>query len=77
MTIHDLDDSLRERLRRRAVAHGWSMEEEVRAILRDAVGDQAAPRHLATAIRKRVAPFGGVDLDIPKREPIRELDRLD
>ena len=32
--------------------------------------DGAAPRNLANAIRDRFAPLGGVDLDVPPREPM-------
>lgn len=34
-------------------------------------------RNLAEAIRKRIAPFGGVELNIPPREPVREPPRFD
>ena len=48
------------------------MEEEARTILRDAVEEEAEPRDLAQAIRDRFAPLGGVELEIPPREPMRE-----
>lgn len=70
ITIRNLEDALKRRVRVRAAEHGRSMEEEVRAILRDAVGD-APPCNLASAIRARVAPLGGVDLALPEREPPR------
>jgi plasmid stability protein len=38
LTIRNLDDSLKERLRIRAAEHGHSMEEEARVILKQAVG---------------------------------------
>lgn len=37
MTIRDLDDEVRDRLRVRAAQNGRSMEAEVRAILKEAV----------------------------------------
>ncbi len=52
------------------------MEEEARNILRDAVEQEAGPHNLADAIRERFAPYGGVDLDIPPREPMREPPRF-
>ena len=76
ITIRNLEDGLKHRLRVRAAAHGRSMEEEARDILRRVVGEVAPPRNLAAAIRARVAPFGGVNLDLPKREPLREPPRL-
>lgn len=38
ITIRNLDDALKQRLRMRAAEHGRSMEEEVREILRRSVG---------------------------------------
>lgn len=43
ITIRNLDDDIKLRLRIRAAKHGRSMEEEARAILRRAM-DEAAPR---------------------------------
>ncbi|MDQ3503398.1 MAG: Arc family DNA-binding protein, partial [Actinomycetota bacterium] len=37
VSIRDLDDDVRERLRVRAARHGRSMEAEIRAILAEAV----------------------------------------
>ena len=72
ITIRNLDDSVKTRLRIRASANGRSMEEEARLILREAVGRRAGPKNLAKAIRARFAPFGGVELAIPARQPIRQ-----
>ena len=77
ITIRNLDPALKQRLRIRAAEHGRSMEEEAREILRDVVGKATPPRDLAAAIRKRVVPLGGVDLDIPEREPLREAIPFD
>lgn len=77
ITIRNLDDALKQRLRVRAAEHGRSMEEEAREILREVVSNRAPPRDLAAAIRRRVAPLGGADLDIPERQPIREPIRFD
>ncbi len=72
ITIRNLNDDIKQRLRVRAAEHGRSMEEEVRDILRRVMGDGAPPRNLAAAIRARIAPFGGVEIDLPGREPMRE-----
>jgi plasmid stability protein len=73
MTIRNLDDTLKSKLRVRAAAHGRSMEDEARDILRAALaGAEKKPENLADAIRELMAPFGGVKLEIPPREPIRE-----
>lgn len=77
ITIRNLDDEVKTRLRVRAAAHHRSMEEEARLILRDAVGHKKAPRNLASAIRARIAPLGGVELELPPRGPMREPPSFD
>ena len=77
ITIRNLDDDVKTRLRVRAAGNGRSMEEEARLILRDAVGRRPSSRNLAEAIRARIAPLGGVDLDLPPREPGREPPTFD
>ena len=72
ITIRNLNDDLKHRLRIRAAEHGRSMEEEAREIIRTAVGEQAPPRNLAAAIRARIGPLGGVEMDFPPREPMPE-----
>jgi len=72
MTIRNLDDQLKTRLRMQAAAHGRSMEDEARDILKSALSiEPASGKSLVDAIRARVAPFGGVDLASPDREAIR------
>jgi plasmid stability protein len=77
ITIRNLDDEVKRRLRVRAAEHGRSMEEEAREILRQVVGQEKPAHNLAAAIRARVAPLGGVDLDLPRREPMREPPAFD
>ena len=76
MTIHNLDDDIKQRLRIQAAKHGHSMEEEALTILRTALTEPAPTTNLARAIRARFAPLGGVELDIPPREPMRETSRF-
>ena len=77
ITIRRLDDDLKERLRQRAARHGRSMEDEVRELLRTSLAmETAEPVNLAERIRARFAPLGGVDLDLPAREPVREPPRF-
>ena len=77
MTIRDIDDSLKARLRVRAAKHGRSMEDEARDILRAALSAQAPrAKTLLGSIRARIEPLGGVDLEIPFREPMREPSEL-
>ena len=78
ITVRNLDDGLKRRLRIRAAENGRSMEEEARDILRTALNHQPAARgNLANAIQARFAPLGGVELDLPPRSPIREPTRFD
>lgn len=78
ITIRNLDERTKVRLRVRAAHHGRSMEDEARNILRAALVEAAAaPANLATAIGKRFRPCGGVDLRLPAREPLRTPPRPD
>jgi len=67
VSIRDLDDSVREKLRMRAARHGRSMEAEMRAILTAAVTDEQSRPGLFTALIGRFSQLGGVDLDPPAR----------
>jgi antitoxin FitA len=63
ITIRNLDEPLKARLRVQAAMHGRSMEDEARDILRTALNqERAPPANLAAAIRARFAPLGGVEL---------------
>lgn len=71
MTIRNIDDQLKARLRVQAAQHGRSMEDEARDILRAALSaEPPRARSLVDAIRARVAPLGGVELELPTREAI-------
>ena len=73
LTIRQLDDRTKARLRVRAAHHGRSMEEEAREILRSALTTVRPEKdNLADSIRRRAAQFGGVELEIPKRDSIRQ-----
>ena len=78
ITIRDIDERLKTRLRVRAAHHGRSMEEEARDILRSALS-AARTRNgsLVDSIRARIEPLGGVELEIAPREAIREPMNLD
>jgi len=48
------------------------MEDEARNILRTALfAEPASGQSLVDAIRARIEPLGGVDLELPAREPMR------
>jgi plasmid stability protein len=72
LTIRNVDAAVKDRLCVRAARHGRSMEAEARTILSEAVAgdrDQREP-NLAEAIRRRFAPLGGVDLELPPDEVV-------
>jgi antitoxin FitA len=79
ITIRNLDPALKERLRVRAAEHGRSMEAEARRILRAALSGAERPRasNLYERIHARFAPLGGVELELPPREPDRKPPSFD
>jgi plasmid stability protein len=68
LTIRNLDDSLKERLRVHAAANGRSMTEEARLILRHAIGGISGPELWALS-RQLFKDENGIDLQIPQRNP--------
>jgi plasmid stability protein len=67
LVVRNIEDEVKARLQRRAARHGRSMEQEVRGILRNAVGENdVAAGGLGTEI---AALFAKVGLD----EDIAEL----
>jgi plasmid stability protein len=72
LTIRQLDDKTKTRLRVRAAHHGRSMEEEAREILRSALTAASPVKgNLAETIRRRFATLGGHELKLPRRDPMR------
>lgn len=71
ITIRNIDDELKERLRVRAAHNGHSMEEEARIILRRAIHGITGPELLNLSSQL----FGeeqGAELDLPSRSSDRE-----
>ena len=62
------------RLKNVAAAHGHSMEEEARQVLRAALAPASTPDTVGfgDAMRALFEPLGGVDLPEAEREPVRE-----
>ena len=70
ITVRNLEDGLKHRLRIRAAENGRSMEEEARDILRTALyHQQSGQENLASAIRARFAPLGGSNSTFPLVHP--------
>jgi plasmid stability protein len=65
--VRNLEDDIKLALKQRASLHGWSMEEEVRCILRRAVNEESTvTSQLGSRIAARFA-------DIGLAEPLPEL----
>ncbi len=57
--VRNIEDDVKAQLKRRATLHGWSMEEEVRQILRDAVVEPGrAPVKLGSLVAARFTRIG-------------------
>ena len=75
LTIRNLDEELKARLRVEAAIHGNSMEEEVRCILRKALIASPSAKGLGSRISQRFQAVQGVELELPARtEPPRAAD---
>jgi antitoxin FitA len=72
LTIRNLEESLKTRLRVRAATNGRSMEDEARVLLRAVLSQEdRSARGLGSAIRALFQPLGGFDAAPPSREPMR------
>ncbi len=74
ITIRNLDESVKRKLQVRAALNGRSMEAEAREVLSElmltgiiSAKDVEIDEDLGTAIHKRFAALGGVELDLPPR----------
>jgi antitoxin FitA len=71
--IHNIDEQLAACLRARAALHARSMEDEVREILRLALSaEPTRGQSLVEAMRTRIEPLAGIELELPAREAQRE-----
>ncbi|HLF13123.1 MAG TPA: Arc family DNA-binding protein [Gammaproteobacteria bacterium] len=74
--VRNLEDGVKQRLKRRAERHGRSMEEEVRQILRNAVKEENRP---SPKLGSRMAAHFekiGLTTDLPelRGQPVRSAD---
>jgi antitoxin FitA len=84
IVIRNLDPAVKRRLQVRAAENGRSMEAEARAFLSEGLAEkvtiQPSEREvdLGTAIHRRFAALGGVDLKLPSRRfSNRQLPKFD
>ncbi len=74
LTIRNLDDDVKARLRVRAAQNGRSMEAEAREILRQSVAIPARGG-IGTRIHRRLAGLGFEELEFPARTELpREIE---
>jgi plasmid stability protein len=76
VSIRDLDDDVKERLRVRAARNGRSMEAEIRAILTEAVSEPDPSRSLFSELLDRFGEIGGVELAVPPRANVARAPDL-
>ena len=77
ITIRNLDEATKRKLKVRAATNGRSMEQEAREILRTVLAQTPKKNtNLAERIREIFSPLGGVELERLPREAIQEPDWL-
>ena len=67
LTIRNIEPAIKDKLRLAAAAHGRSMEEEVRTILRQVLVQPVLTGGLGSRVHARFAHLGGVDMPLPQR----------
>ena len=77
ITIRNLDESLKVKLRLQSAQHGCSMEAEVRNILRQVLTPSVAPSDFADRVHQRFAGLTIDSLPIPARQGTRTPPDMD
>lgn len=77
ITIRNLDESLKAKLRLQSAQHGCSMEAEVRNILHRVLSPSTAPSDFAERVHQRFATLHVETLPIPERQAVRTPPDLD
>lgn len=77
LTIRNLDESLKARLRLQSAQHGCSMEAEVRNILRQVLLPPSASPDFAARINQRFAGLDADTLPVPERQTVRTPPDMD
>lgn len=77
LTIRNLDESLKAKLRLQSAQHGCSMEAEVRSILRQVLMPSAAPPDFADRVHQRFSGLYVDSLPIPARQAVRTPPDMD
>lgn len=77
ITIRNVEDSVRLKLKMRAAAKGRSLEAELREIITQAASEGAPLQNVGRSIRERFKRIGGVELQIPHRGHDRTVPDFD
>lgn len=77
ITVRNLDDNVKKRLRMRAAENNRSMSEEARIILGEAVSPKQSSKNLYEIAREIFGPENGVELELPPRDSISEPRNFD
>ncbi|MGB3502005.1 MAG: plasmid stabilization protein [Mesorhizobium sp.] len=83
--IRNIDEETKKAIRLRAAERGVSMEQEARDILKAVARTPGAMRGSEmksgefwyASVRELVDRYGGFDLELPRREPMREPPAFD
>jgi plasmid stability protein len=80
ITVRNLDDKLKARLRLRAARHGLSMEQEVRNILQstlEAEPEGGSGLSFAQRVNQRFKGLAADELTLPARQTARAVPHLE
>lgn len=77
ITIRNLDESLKSKLRLQSAQHGCSMEAEVRNILRQVLTPSTATTDFADRLHQRFAGLHVDSLPIPERQAVRNPPNME
>ena len=67
LTVRNIDEELKRRLRIAAAERGLSMEEHARQILRASIGPIESNLHWVDRFRAAIAGMGDIELELPGR----------
>lgn len=74
ITVRNVDVSIETALRERAARHGWSIEQEVLLILKNALAsddDSCGASGFAESVNRRFKVLGGAEFAEPPRQTAR------
>ena len=68
LTVHNVDDAIKDQLEINAIQHNCSIEEEVCRILKQALFSSEQPQKLGSYLHQQIMELtGGVELELPER----------